>query len=253
MTQDKSPERMSFFDHLDELRTRLVRCAWVFFAGFGIMYFFSDQIMGFLSAPLYQVLPADQQKLYFTSLFENFMVHLKIAAIAALFVLSPYFFYQLWAFISPGLYPKERKMALPFIVAATFFFVLGAAFTYFVLFPKAFEFFVNYGSPQEVALLTIDSYYTTCLKLLLLFGLAFELPVLISLLGFLGVVDTVFLREKRKGAILIITVVCALFAPPDAISMIIMMIPLILLYELSIFVVQALEKRRKVENQTSNG
>lgn len=237
--QGNQPEsKMAFFDHVDELRVRLMRCLLVFFVGFVGCYFIADPILAILRKPLFAVLPPEQQKLYFTSLFENFMTHLKIAGYASLFAFSPYFFHQIWGFVTPGLYPRERKMVVPFVAAASLFFIGGACFAYFVLFPVGFKYFVTYGGPSDVPLLTIDSYYGTCLKLLLLFGLAFELPVLICLLGFLGVVDAPFLRKHRRTAILIITVVAALFAPPDAVSMLILGVPLVFLYEASIWVVQ---------------
>jgi sec-independent protein translocase protein TatC len=236
---------MGFFEHLEELRSRLIKCLWVFMIGFAGCYTVADYILGFLRRPLFAVLPADQQKLYFTSLFENFMTHLKIAGVASLFIFSPFFFYQLWAFVAPGLYPRERKLVIPFVSAATIFFAGGAAFAYFILFPVGFKFFVTYGAPSDVPLLTIDSYYTTCLKLLLLFGLAFELPVLITLFGYLGLVDSTMLRQQRRVAIVVIAVISALFAPPDAISMLILGAPLVLMYEGSIWVVHWIGLKRK--------
>jgi len=235
---------MSLYGHLDELRSRLMRALVVFFAGFLLCYFIADPILDVLRKPLFNVLPPDQQKLYFTSLFENFMTHLKVAGYASLFFLSPYYFYELWAFVAPGLYPKERKLVIPFVGAATVFFMGGACFAYFVLFPVGFKFFVTYGAPSDVPLLTIDSYYGTVLKLLLLFGLAFELPVLIVLLGYLGLVDAAMLRAQRRTAILGITIASALFAPPDAVSMILLGVPLVLMYEGAIWVVQWIGVRR---------
>lgn len=230
--------RMSFFSHLEEARSRLVFSLVVFFIGFLICYTTTNPwVFDFLKAPLFQIMPEGQQKLYFTSLFENFLTHLKIGAVSAIFFLSPFFFYQLWAFIRPGLYPRERKLVVPFVLAATLFFLGGAAFAYYILFPVAFKFFVTFGADTDIPLLTIRSYFDTCLKLLLLFGLAFELPVLIIFLGFMGVLDAEMLRTQRRAAIIGITIACAMFAPPDAISMIILMVPLILLYEAAIIIV----------------
>lgn len=247
MSQQNSLKAMNFYDHVDELRTRMMRCLFVFFLGFIGCYFIADPILSILRQPLFEVLPEDQRKLYFTNLFEGFLIHLKIAGYSSLFFLSPYYFSEVWGFVSPGLYPKEKKLALPFVTAATLFFVGGACFAYFVLFPVGFKFFVTYGGPSDVPLLTMDAYYSTCLKLLLLFGLAFELPVFICLLGILGIVDAQTLRHHRKSAIILITVLSALFAPPDAVSMLILGTPLVFLYEAATWVVHLMEKRQKKE------
>jgi sec-independent protein translocase protein TatC len=247
--EPKKDPSLNFFGHLDELRERLMYCLYAFVIGFGLCYMVSDQLMAFLSAPLFQVLPEDQRKLYFTSLFENFLTHLKIAGYGSLFLFAPFYLYQVWGFIAPGLYPKERKMALPFIVTSMVFFVGGALFAYYGLFPVGFKYFISYGGPSDVPLLTIDSYYSTALKLMLLFGLAFEFPVIVVLLGFLGIVDDVFLRKNRKTVIIGITVISALFAPPDAISMLMLMCPLILLFEGSIWVVRALRLKKEKSKQ----
>ncbi len=249
MSQEQSQQSPHFYDHIDELRRRLMRCLWVFLGGAAACYVFSEKLLEFLRSPLFKVLPEGQRHLYFTSLFENFLTHLKISGYASVFFLSPYFFYEVWRFVSPGLYGRERKMVLPFVTAATFFFLAGASFAYFVLFPVGFKYFITYGGPTDAPMLTISSYYDTCLKLMLLFGLAFELPVLVSLLGFLGIVDARMLRQHRKTAIIGITVAAALFAPPDAMSMIMLGVPLVLMYEGSIWVVEWISKSRKTEKQ----
>lgn len=244
-SQSEQPSKVvGFYDHLDELRARLVRSLWVFMAGFVLCYFQADFFLEILRKPLFDALPPEQQKLYFTSLFENFLTHLKIAGYASLFVGAPYYFWELWQFIAPGLYPRERKMVVPFVTAASTFFIAGAAFAYYVLFPVGFKYFISYGAASDVPLLTISAYYDTALKLLLLFGLAFELPVLIVLLGVLGVIDAPMLRTHRRTAVIGIAVVAALFAPPDAMSMIILGVPLVLMYEGAIWVVQFLDARR---------
>lgn len=249
--KNDSQRMMSFFDHLDELRVRVMRCLIVFFVGFGVCYFLiTPQVMEFLRAPLFAVLPVGQQKLYFTSLFENFMTHLKIAAVTSIFVCSPYLFHQIWSFVAPGLYERERSAVIPFIVSGTLLFFGGAAFAYYVLFPVGFKFFVTYGLASDVPLLTIDAYYSTCLKLLLLFGAAFEMPLFIVGMGYLGIVDAPFLRQHRSKATIGITILCALFAPPDAISMLILMAPLVLMYEAAILVVAWLGVRQSKPAQT---
>jgi sec-independent protein translocase protein TatC len=244
---------MGFFSHIDELRGRVMRCLYVFIAGFMLCFYFAEPILAFLRKPLFDALPPDQQKLYFTSLFENFLTHLKVAGYASAFFFSPYYFSQIWAFVAPGLLPRERKFAVPFVGAATFFFLAGAGFAYGVLFPVGFKYFVEFGGPADVPLLTIDSYYGTALKLMLLFGLSFELPVLVTFLGFLGVVSSQTLQEQRRTAIIGITVMAALFAPPDAMSMILLGTPLVLLYEASIWVVALFERAKLKREHASAG
>ena len=240
---------MGFWQHLDELKVRLMRCLIGFLVGFLICYFFTnDYVFTFLQKPLFAALPPEQQKLYFTSLFENFMTHLKIAGYSSLFFFCPFYFYQLWAFIAPGLHPRERKMVAPFIISASFFFVAGGAFAYYILFPIGFKYFMSYGLPTDVPLLTIDSYYGTCLKLIFMFGAAFELPVIMILLGLLGLLESATLKAQRRNAVIGITVVSALIAPPDAISMLLLMAPLYLMYEGATLVIGVFEKKRKSKN-----
>lgn len=246
--EEPRPNMMGFFDHMDELRARLMRVLIGFLAVFIACYLWVVEfVLKFLRKPLFAVLPPDQHKLYFTSLFENFLTHIKVSAYCSIALLSPYLFYEIWAFIAPGLYPREKKWVTPFVAIATVFFIGGAGFAYTVLFPVAFKFFVTYGVSTDAPMLTIDSYYGTCLKLMLLFGAAFEFPVLICLLGFVGAVDAEMLRAHRKTAILGITLGSALFAPPDAVSMLILMAPLILMYEGSIWVVRWIRVKRAQE------
>ncbi len=242
-TPFQSHEVMSFTSHLDELRSRLIRCLWIFLGGFFACYWIADSLLEILRRPLFALLPEEQRHLYFTHLFENFFTHLKIAGYASCFFFAPLYFYQLWAFIAPGLYPREKKWVIPFLLATTLFFLGGASFAYFVLFPIGFHYFLHYGGPSDIPLLTMDAYYGTCVKLLFLFGLAFELPVLICCLGFLGVVDAATLRQQRRNAIIGISVLSALFAPPDAISMILLGGPLVLLYEAALLCVDWFGKR----------
>jgi sec-independent protein translocase protein TatC len=236
---------MGFWQHFDELRGVAMKCLYVFFAGFIICYFFTNPyVMQWLREPLFKYLPPDQQKLYFTNLFENFLTHLKIAGYSALFLFSPYYLLQFWKFLAPGLTPQERKMVVPFVMGGSFFFVAGAAFAYFVLFPLGFKFFIEYGLPSDMPLLTIESYYGTCMKLLLLFGLAFELPVILVFLGSIGAVSAQTLQKNRKMAIIGITIVSAFVAPPDAISMLLLMTPLIAMFEASTWIIAKIELKR---------
>ncbi len=241
---------MGFWAHLDELKLRLRRCLIIFFVGFGVCYAYTNTfIFKFLQKPLFEALPPEQHKLYFTSLFENFLTHLKIAGYSSIFLFAPLYFYQIWAFIAPGLHPRERKLVTPFILATTFFFLAGAAFAYYGLFPLGFKYFVSYGMPTDTPLLTIDSYYGTCLKLMFMFGVAFELPVLLVALGYFGILDSATLKAQRRNAFIGITIVSAFIAPPDAISMLLLMAPLYLMYEGARIVIGLFEKKRGVSSQ----
>lgn len=234
---------MGFWDHFEELRTKIVACLWVFFLGFIGLYFVSDHILDFLRKPLFDALPVEKRHLYYTGLFENFLVHLKVSACAAGAVLSPVFFYILWSFVSPGLKAEERRAVRPFIFFGAFFFIAGAAFAYFVLLPVGVRYFLAYGTAAEVPLLTLDAYISVILKILTGFGLCFEMPVVLVLLGRLGLLSAAQLAAHRRTAIIAIAVVAAMVAPPDALSMVILMVPLYLLFESSILLVKKIERR----------
>lgn len=243
---------MTFWDHLDELRSRLVRCLLVFFAGFAACYLLSDHILAFLRKPLFDQLPPEKQHLYYTGLFENFLVHLRVAGYSALILLSPVYFYLLWGFVSPGLHPHERKRVIPFAIAASVFFLLGSSFAYFVLFPAGVKYFLSYGSDAEVAWLTLEHYVSLIFRVLFGFGVAFELPVLIVLLGQLGIITPEKLASQRRMAVIGITIISAVVAPPDAFSMILLMGPLYLLFEGSIIVVKLIHKKNQGTPNTNH-
>jgi sec-independent protein translocase protein TatC len=234
--------QMTFWDHVDELRARVVKCLWIFFAGFLLFYFVSDHLLEWLRRPLFAHLPSDRQHLYYTGLFENFFVHLRVAAYASFLFLSPVYFLILWGFIAPGLHESERKRVLPFATASSFFFIAGSAFAYFVLFPAGVKYFLAYGTEAEVAWLTLENYVSLVIRILLGFGLAFQLPVVIVLLAKVGVITADSLASQRRAAIVAIAVVSAVVAPPDALSMLLLMGPLYLLYEGAVVVVRHVHK-----------
>lgn len=245
MSSSQDTKDQPFWDHVDELRVRIMRCVWVFVVCSIVAYFFRHPILAFLKAPLFAVLPPDKQNLYFTGLFESFLNHLKVSGIAGFFLSLPFIFYQFWGFVAPGMYEKEKKLVIPFVSGATAFFVGGAAFAYYMVFPMAFKFMIEFGQPQDVALITVNEYFTVIFRLLFFFGLTFEFPVVLVLLATLGVVRSDQLAKQRNFIIIGITAVCAMFAPPDALSMIFMMIPLIAFFELSLIVIRFIEKKRE--------
>jgi sec-independent protein translocase protein TatC len=232
-----------FWDHLEELRDRLMNCLYGLAVASLLGYLVRIPILEFLKAPLLSAMPPERQHLYFTGVFENFFNHLQVSILAGVFIGSPFFLYQLWAFVGPGLHPHEKKLAWPFIAAGTVFFFLGAAFAYFLVLPVGFKFFLTFGGPTDVPMITIKEYFSVLYRLLILFGLSFELPVVLVLLGKLGIVNRALLVAHRRTAVIAIAVFCALFAPPDVLSMLMMMAPLYVFFELAILVIGWGEKK----------
>lgn len=233
-----------FWDHLEELRDRLMRCLYVLLGTSVIGYLVRFPILEFLKAPLFHALPPDKQNLYFTGLFESFFNHLQISLLAGVFIGSPFFLYQIWAFVSPGLHAHERKVVVPFIAAGTVFFFAGAAFAYYLVLPIGFKFFLEFGAPMDVPLITVKEYFGVLFRLLLLFGASFELPVVLVLLAKIGLVNHAMLAAHRKTAVIAITLASALFAPPDVLSMLMMMAPLYVFFEGALQVIRVMEKRK---------
>ena len=239
-----SDEKQPFLSHLEELRKRLVVCAIGVGVGFGIAYIFSERLFQLLVAPLKAVLPEGDQ-LIFTNLPEMFFAYLKVAFIAGILAAAPLIFYELWMFIAPGLYQKEKKMVIPFVISSTILFVGGALFGYFVVFPFGFKFFIGFSNETVKALPSVKQYFSFSIKLLFAFGAVFELPVIIFFLSKMGIVTPQFLRQKRKYAILLTFALGAILTPPDVITQCMMAGPLIVLYEIGILVSKVAYKKKE--------
>ncbi len=239
-----SAEKQPFLSHLEELRKRLVVCAIGVGAGFVIAYIFAERLFQLLVAPLKAVMPEGDQ-LIFTNLPEMFFAYIKVAFIAGIMAASPLIFYQLWMFIAPGLYRKEKKMAIPFVISSTILFVGGALFGYFVVFPFGFKFFIGFSNEYVKALPSVKQYFSFSMKLLFAFGVVFELPVIIFFLSKMGIVTPQFLRQKRKYAILLTFALAAILTPPDVITQCMMAGPLIVLYEIGILVSRIAQKKKE--------
>jgi sec-independent protein translocase protein TatC len=239
-----SAEKQPFLSHLEELRKRLVVCAIGVGAGFVIAYIFAERLFQLLVAPLKAVMPEGDQ-LIFTNLPEMFFAYIKVAFIAGIMAASPLIFYQLWMFIAPGLYRKEKKMAIPFVISSTILFVGGALFGYFVVFPFGFKFFIGFSNEYVKALPSVKQYFSFSMKLLFAFGVVFELPVIIFFLSKMGIVTPQFLSQKRKYAILLTFALAAILTPPDVITQCMMAGPLIVLYEIGILVSRIAQKKKE--------
>jgi sec-independent protein translocase protein TatC len=240
----ENEEKQPFMGHLEELRKRLIVCAIAVGVGFVVSYVFSEKLFQLLVSPLIEVMPAGE-RLIFTNLPEMFLTYLKVAFIAGAMLASPVIFYELWLFIAPGLYQKEKKLVIPFVIASTILFVGGSLFGYFVVFPFGFRFFMGFSNEFVQALPSVKQYFAFSSRLLFAFGMVFELPVVIFFLARIGLVTADFLKRKRKYAILLTFVAGAILTPPDVITQVFMAVPLILLYEISIVVAKIAGRKRK--------
>jgi sec-independent protein translocase protein TatC len=238
-------------EHLVELRRRLI---WSFVAlagAFGVSFYFADKILAFLAQPLIRAFPPGEGKLVYTKLYEAFFVEVRVAFFAAFFLAFPVIANQIWAFVAPGLYAKEKRAFLPFLVATPVLFISGGALAYYFVMPKAFEFFLGYqgnlGGIQQEALPAIGDYLSLVMHFILAFGISFLLPVLLMLLERAGLVTRQQLSGGRRYAVLIAFVIAAVATPPDVLSQFMLAVPLILLYELSLIAIWFTERRRARE------
>lgn len=234
-------EKLPITEHLEEFRWRLIKCLAAVGVGFLASYAFSKQIFNFLVAPLVKVMPENSHLIY-TSLPEAFLTYLKVSFFAGLVLATPVILYQIWKFIMPGLYEMERKYVAPFVIVATMFFGIGVAFAFYVVFPFGFKFFLGFSTDNIYALPALKEYLSLSIRLLLAFGITFELPVFIFFLAKLGIVNHKMLRKQRKYAIIIVVVVAAVLTPPDVISQVLLAVPLLGLYEISIWVAYMVRK-----------
>ena len=248
--EEVEDQPMGLMDHLSELRGRLVRCCLAVMVGFMACWAIVDPIFDALVDPLLKVLPDGSHAIY-TTLPEGFFTRMHISFVAGVFVSSPVIFYQIWSFIAPGLYEEEKRHILPVAFMSAFFFISGGAFCYFVVFPNAFAFFVSYATDSIVAMPKISDYLSFVLKLILAFGLVFEMPLFAFFLARMGIITAELMRRVRRYAILGIFIVAAILSPPDVVSQLLMAAPMLVLYEISIYVAVAFGKKPATEDDES--
>jgi len=242
--------KMSLTEHLIELRKRLTRALIAVGIGFLVCYSFKDMLFAVITRPLTDALPKSSYLIY-TGLTQAFFTYMKIAFFSSLVLTSPFIFYQVWRFIAPALLPEEKKYVVPFVLSSTTLFLGGVLFGYFVVLPPAFEFFVSFNNEYLRAMISFNEYLSLFIKFLLGFGLSFQLPVLIFFLAKLGIVTDRMLSQYRKYSILLIFIAAAILTPsPDALSQILMAIPLLFLYEISIFVAKFAARKKDAPRQT---
>ncbi|MBP6057707.1 MAG: twin-arginine translocase subunit TatC [Nitrosomonas sp.] len=239
----------SFLSHLVELRTRLIRVLGGIMLGFLPCAFYARELYTLLAQPLLEKLPQGGQMIA-TDVATPFFVPMKVAMMMAFVITLPHTFYQIWAFIAPGLYSHEKRLALPLVFGSSFLFFFGMAFAYLAALPVVFE-FITYFAPEGVAVMTdIDKYLSFVLSMFIAFGVTFEVPVFVIILVRTGVITIEKLKEIRPYVIVGAFVIAAIFTPPDVISQFMLAVPLCLLYELGIFIATFMIQKHNQEAQS---
>ncbi len=250
---DVEDVKMSLYDHLIELRQRLIRSFVALILLFFVCYYFAADLYDFLVRPLADVVAqtGGDRRLIYTALQEAFFTYVKVAFFAAFFVGFPFIATQIWGFIAPGLYKHEKRAVLPVLMATPVLFFLGGALVYYFIFPLAWKFFLSFesaGGPGTLPIqleAKVDEYLSLVMRLIFAFGLVFELPVVMTVLARVGVVTSKGLAEKRRYAIVIVFIVAAVLTPPDVISQIGLALPTLALYEISILAVRMVERKMR--------
>ena len=252
--KDIDESQAPLLDHLVELRGRLMRCVVALAIAFGVCLYFADEILAFLVQPLVEAFPPDEGKLIFTKLYEVFFVELKVALFAGFCVSFPIIANQLWAFVAPGLYAKEKKAFLPFMIATPVLFTLGAALAYYIVMPTAFIFFLGYegeaGGLSIEALPSAGEYLSLVMQFILAFGISFLMPLLLILLHLADIVKREQFVSARRYVIVGVVALAAIVTPPDPGSQLLLAIPLLLLFEGSLLVMRFIDRKKPDDPET---
>jgi sec-independent protein translocase protein TatC len=241
---------MSLWDHLGELRNRVVKSLLGILVLFLIALTFAEHIIGFLKGPLTNALPVGKNDLHFTGPLDVFIINIKVSLLAGVVFGTPLWLYQFWKFFEPALYPKERKYILPFVFASSALFIIGVCFAYFVILPIALKFLLEIGLSVGTPIITIKDYLSLVMILVFGFGLVFETPIVLILLAMLDLVSAKMLSEYRRFVLVLILVMGAVLTPPDPISQVAMAIPVYLMYEASIILIRIIKKEKRVPKNT---
>lgn len=241
--------KLPLMQHLIELRKRLIRVFIIVIVVFAVVYSKSAVFMDFVTAPVEKVMPA-HSSLTMLKLTEGFFTEMKLSFVVAIFLSSPAIFYQLWKFIAPGLYAQEKKYIISFVISASGLFIGGAAFAYYMVFPYAFQFFLNYAHGAVTANLSLSEYLSFFTNMLIAFGLVFEMPIFTLFLAKMGIVTAHMMRKYRRYSYLGIVIIAGIITPtPDVMSQLMMSGPMVVLYEVSIFIAKAFGRKRVVKEE----
>ncbi len=249
-------DNSSFASHLVELRSRLLNSLIFIFITFIISYIFAEDIYNFLVEPYAEAVRGDKvsRRLIFTALHETFIAYIKVAFFTAIFFGSPVLLIQIYKFIAPGLYKNEKQAILPYLISTPILFLLGGLLVYYLVMPLAIKFFLSFetlGSNSNLPIqleAKVNEYLSLIMRLIFAFGISFQLPILLNLLARIGVVNSNYLKTRRRYVIVLIFALAAILTPPDPITQVGLAIPLLLLYELSIFTVRFTEKKKENED-----
>jgi len=242
-------EKQPFLSHLNELRERLIVCFIILAISFIFAYLLKEIIFSFLMQPFVKVMP-EKSSFIFTYVTEAFITYFKISFVVAIFISSPVILYEFWMFVAPGLYQKEKRYLLPFIFFGSLCFIFGALFCYYIVLPIIYKFFVSYAGDFIIPMPDLKNYMNLTLKLLIIFGLIFELPLVAFYLGKAGIINHEMLTAKRRYAILGIFILSAIVTPPDVSGQLLMALPMWGLYELSIIITRFFGKKVPI-NETA--
>ncbi len=245
-------QKMPLTAHLEELRKRLIYSFIALGIGFGISYGFKEKLFFFLSKPLEANLP-EGSTLQYISIPEAFLTYLKISLFGGLILAMPVILYQVWRFVAPGLYEREKRYMIPFVLVSMLFFLGGASFCYYIVFPFVFRFFMSFSGEAIQAMPTIRQYLSFATRLLVAFGLVFEMPIFFFFLGRIGLVSYQGLARQRRMAVVLVFLGGALLTPPDVVSQLMLAGPLMILFELSIQIVRITGKKRSEESVQEEG
>ncbi len=252
MSNKDTEQSGSFVGHLTELRSRLIKSFLFLLLAFILCYIFSEDIYKFLVKPYSDAVLENNldRRLIFTALHEAFLTYLKVAFFASFFITSPIILTQIWKFVAPGLYKNEKKALLPYLIATPLLFILGGMLVYYLIMPLAIQFFLSFETQGDVGSIAIqleakvNEYLSLIMRLIFAFGISFQLPVILSLLARIGLIDSVYLKKRRKYVVVIIFTIAAILTPPDPITQIGLALPLLILYELSILTVKMIENKK---------